>query len=781
MPLAPPPQLSSDDTPSPTRGRWRGRVRLSAFERVQLLLVLWVAVSEVLRGGFGVTMLPQRGDPGPAVRLPTWGVVPHLVGAAMYPLAAFFTSRRFPLWHRPGRHAAVYVAVLAGLHALAWLADLPRPFAAGGWMFYVHRTFEFSVYTVFAHGMLYGERHHAQEREELRLRGEMAESTADRMRAQVRALRMEWSPRFLTGTLESIGDLLARDVAAAKRLLLGLSSVLRRTLAHARMETVRLEQEVEFVREVLRVEALRRPGLQVEWEIGDEALEMPVPHLSLVTMVYHAVRDDAATLARIRISAAVEGADVLLRVDAPGVRFGEWMDTAASAGIHGGYAFRRAPLDGDGVRLELRCASEPPSPEPRPAMRTAPDFHVEDVPGPRSPAAPAAEAREPAVGRGLELGTYAAFLLFYTLLTVYTAYLQVRDGSVVLAAPAWVYVGGMGAYAALWWGSMALAARALSTRFPFRRGEWRGRLAVHLLGALAVALLNAVAFVPFQRLVVEGGSVHIGFRAWWEWGDLAVYPPLAGIAHGFVYAREYHARRLSELRLRSLLWESELSRTGAELQALKAELNPHFLFNALNTVSSLMHVRVDEARRVVAHLSALLRRVLQSASLQEVTVAEEVEFIRLYMEIEQARFGDALRIDYQVDPATLRARVPHLLVQPLVENAVKHGLRPREGTGRVVLSARRAGRWLELVVADDGVGPAHAPAADGTGTGLANVRQRLRQLYGGDHAFQLAAAPGGGARASVRIPFSEHPVASDESAQAVRMDADLTVALAERG
>ncbi|HEY0018523.1 MAG TPA: histidine kinase [Longimicrobium sp.] len=776
MSHAPPTRLPLDDAPSPSRGWWRGRVRLSAFERVQLLLVLWVAVSEVLRGGFGLTMLPQRGDPGPAVRLPTWGVVPHLAGAATYPLAAFFTSRRFPLWHRPGRYAVFYVAVLAGLHALAWLAGLPRPWAAGGWMFYVHRTFEFGVYTVFAHGMLYGERHHAQEREELRLRGEMAESTADRMRAQVRALRMEWSPRFLTGTLESIGDLLSRDVAAAKRLLLGLSSVLRRTLAHARMETVRLEQEVEFVREVLRVEALRRPGLQVEWEIGDEALEMPVPHLSLVTMVYQAVQDDVAGPARIRISAAADGADVLLRVDAPGVPFGEGMDAAAAAGVHGGYAFRRAPLDDGGVRVELRCASEPPPPEPRPA----PDFRATDATGPRS-GSPAAEAREPAVGRGLEMGTYGAFLLFYTLLTVYTEYVDVGDGSVVLTAPAWVYVAGMGAYATLWWASMALAARALSTRFPFRRGEWRGRLAVHLLGALAVALLNAVVYFPFQRLVLEGGSVQIGFSAYWEWGDLAMYPPLAGIAHGFIYAREYHARRISELRLRSLLWESELSRTGAELQALKAELNPHFLFNALNTVSSLMHVRVDEARRVVAHLSALLRRVLQSASLQEVTVAEEVEFIRLYMEIEQARFGDALRIDYDVEPATLHARVPHLLVQPLVENAVKHGLRPREGTGRVVLSARRAGHWLELVVADDGVGPAHAPAADGTGTGLANVRQRLRQLYGADHAFQLAAAPGGGARASVRIPFSEHPVASAEPVRTAGTGAGLPVALAERG
>jgi two-component system, LytTR family, sensor kinase len=754
-------------------------VRLSAFERVQLLLVLWVAVSEVLRGGFGVTMLPQLPGRGTVVQLPTPAVVLHLAGAAIYPLAAFFASRRFPLWQRPVRHAGCSLAVLAGLHALAWLGARVQPFAGAGWMFYVHRTFEFGVYTVFAHGMLYGERHHAQEREALRLRSAMAGSTADRMRAQVRALRMEWSPRFLTRTLDGIGALLARDVGAAKRLLLGLSSVLRRTLAHARMETVRLEQEVEFVREVLRVEALRRPGLEVEWELADEALEMPVPHMSLVTMVYQALRDeDAAGPARIWISAAAEPPGVLLRVDARGEAAA---DPAAPAGehlaaVHGaGHAFRRAPLEGDGVRLELRCASDP--------QRGADAAPVPPAAIPPAPRAldPTAAAREPAVGRGLELGTYGAFLLFYTLLTVYTAYLQVGDGSVVLAAPAWVYVGGMGAYAALWWGSMALAARALSTRLPFRRGSWPRRLAVHLGGALLVSLLNAAAYVPFQALVVEGGSVHIGFVAYWEWGDLAVYPPLAGIAHGFIYAREYHARHIAELRLRSLLRESELSRADAELQALKAELNPHFLFNALNTVSSLMHTRVDEARRVVAHLSALLQRMLASAGLREVALAEEVEFIRLYMEIEQARFGEALRIDYHLDPATLRARVPHLLIQPLVENAVKHGLRPRGGTGRVVLRSRREGPWLELTVQDDGVGLARAPAADGNGTGLANVRQRLRQLYGGGHAFELAPADGGGVRASVRIPFSEAalPVPAAGAPRAPRAGADLPVALAD--
>jgi LytS/YehU family sensor histidine kinase len=742
--------------PSPERPQHsspgRRGPRLGTFERVQFLVVLWILLSETFRGGIGVTLLPELPQPGASTPLNTGAWLLRIASATAYPLVAIVATRRFPLWRRTARHAGYFLGAFATIHALVFLAARLVD-GAFGWLFHLHRTFEFVVFTVFAHGMLYGERYHEKEREELRLRAEMAGSTADRMRAQVRALKMEWSPRFLTGTLASIGELLGRDVAAAKRLLIALSSVLRRTLAHSRTETVRLEQEVEFVREVLRVETLRCPGVNVEWAMDEAALELPVPHMSLLTMVYQALPDgEAKDSVRIRISAGAESDGVRMRVDVdglaphphgPAVPGGRWSAEGDAA-----HPIQWIPLEPDGVRLELSC---PPTPAPA----AAPDAVIRPV-GRREADAPALPVEDGTpIGRSLELGTYAAFALFYTLLTLYTANLRVGAGRVVLSAPAWVYVAGMGAYAAVWWASMAAAARFLSTRYPVRHGSWPRRIALHVLGAVMVALLNGVLYYPFQRFVIEGGEVVIGFLSDWDWGDLAVYPPLAGIAHGFIYAREYHAKRISELRLRSLLSESELARTDAELQALKAELNPHFLFNALNTVSSLMHTRVDEARRVVAHLSALLRRVLESGGGMEVALEEEVEFVRLYLEIEQARFGEALRITYDLHPETLRARVPHLLIQPLVENAVKHGLRPRGGTGQVLVSARRAGGFLEVTVADDGVGPAHGPPEDGTGTGLANVRERLRQMYGAEHAFELVPTPGGGATARIRIPFSE--------------------------
>lgn len=752
----------------------RPRFRPGPFQWVQLLVVLWLVASELLSSTTGAMIVPQVGQQGAGAPLPASPLVRAALAAA-YALLAFFVSRRFPLWDRPRRHAAYYLGGLAGLHLVAYGCSLLlasrglHPFH--GWSFHLERTFEFVVYAVFAHGMLYGERYHEAEREDLRLRAEMSESTAERARAQVRALKMDWSPRFLTGTLDGIAALLPHDLAAARRLLVGLSSVLRRTLAHGRVDVVRLEKEVEFVREVLKVEALRRPGLGVEWEVDPEAWELRVPHMALLTMVADALGGfAAASPLRMRISAVPDHAALRLRVDAFGVPAGEpdagGEDERLRAASGAGHDIRRSPIAPDGVRLELRIESEPREGETGgDAAHLPPSEGGRPRGAPPAPATPAPERR--ALGTRLEAGTYAAFLLFNTLLALHGAHARAAEGRVELVAPAWVYVAGSGLSAALWWGSLVAMAWFLSRRYPIRQRSWAPRLLLHAVVVVAVSVLNGLAYIFFQLYTVRAGSAYIGFRPYWEWGDFTVYVPLAGIAHGFIYARELHAKRISELRLRSLLSESEAHRTEAELQALKAELNPHFLFNALNTVASLMHTRPDEARRVAAHLSALLRRVLESGSLQEVSVEEEMEFIRLYMEIEQARFGDALRIVYRLDPDTLRARVPHLVVQPLVENAVKHGLRPRGGTGRVVLSTRRVGASLHVTVADDGVGLAHLPRADGTGTGLANVRERLRQLYGGEHSFELAPAPSGGATAHIRIPFSEEPRGG--SAPAVRV------------
>ena len=191
----------------------------------------------------------------------------------------------------------------------------------------------------------------------------------------------------------------------------------------------------------------------------------------------------------------------------------------------------------------------------------------------------------------------------------------------------------------------------------------------------------------------------------------------------------------------------------ARLQALRYQLNPHFLFNALNGVSTLVteeHTR--EATDMLAQLSDFLRMTLEADDVAEVPLADEVDYVRRYLDIEQARFGDRLRVRFDVAPGVLAARVPALVLQPLVENAVKYAVAPREAGGSIEIGADASASDLVLSVEDDGPGVG-GDGAGGFGVGLANVRARLREQYGDAGRLDLDEAPGGGLRAVVRLPL----------------------------
>lgn len=212
-------------------------------------------------------------------------------------------------------------------------------------------------------------------------------------------------------------------------------------------------------------------------------------------------------------------------------------------------------------------------------------------------------------------------------------------------------------------------------------------------------------------------------------------------------ARE--AARKAEARIQEL----ETARLRAQLSALTSEMNPHLLFNALNTVASLVHQDPDQAEEVVLQLSDLYRGVLRSAGAASHSLGEEIDLCEAYLRIEHARFGDRLTIDVDVDADVDRRgwRIPVLLVQPLVENAIKHGIAPLGRGGRVSLRVRPEGRGFVVIVEDDGVGIGSSPIR-GAGKAVANVRDRLKLTYGEEARLELAARPGGGTRAVVSIP-----------------------------
>jgi LytS/YehU family sensor histidine kinase len=227
--------------------------------------------------------------------------------------------------------------------------------------------------------------------------------------------------------------------------------------------------------------------------------------------------------------------------------------------------------------------------------------------------------------------------------------------------------------------------------------------------------------------------------------NLLIYWVIVSISHAFDYYRKFQDRELRSLELEKHL-------TEAKLQALQMQLNPHFLFNTLHGISSLMHRDVEAADRMLIRLSELLRRTLENTGTQEVPLQDELDFLKRYLEIEQTRFGDRLTVRMDIAPDTLSAQVPNLVLQPLVENAIRHGIEPHAKPGIIELRARRFPGTLELQVSDNGAGLARGQAFE-EGVGLSNTRARLEQLYGKAHRFDFSNGTNGGLVVSVTIPL----------------------------
>jgi LytS/YehU family sensor histidine kinase len=242
--------------------------------------------------------------------------------------------------------------------------------------------------------------------------------------------------------------------------------------------------------------------------------------------------------------------------------------------------------------------------------------------------------------------------------------------------------------------------------------------------------------------------------------DLLAYSAIIGLAHSVHFYRRFREREH-----RALVLEASL--VNARLNTLRAQLQPHFLFNSLNAIAALLRRDPRLAESTLMSLSELLRLALSQSERQEVALSEELALVQHYLEIQQTRFGDKLQVQQDIEPACQTCRIPTLLLQPLVENAIRHGLEPRETTGTVRLTAHRAGKRLVLSVEDNGVGlsengehqektfDAQTGNTTGTGIGLKNLRARLEALYGTEQKLELLMRPEGGVCVRVEVPWQE--------------------------
>jgi signal transduction histidine kinase len=317
------------------------------------------------------------------------------------------------------------------------------------------------------------------------------------------------------------------------------------------------------------------------------------------------------------------------------------------------------------------------------------------------------------------------------------------------------------------WALMTPLIALLARRYRLDRQHWPQSLIVHLPASLLFPALHLCLYLsPFWLtggMLTKEYPTFISLFTYQLFANLPMKVSIYWLVLIAINAVDYyHSFRIAEVKASEL--RAQLAQ--AQLRALKMQLHPHFLFNTLNSISALLHRDAEAADQMVARLGDFLRLTLENSGDQEVTLEQEMEFLRCYLEIETVRFHDRLSIETLIEPQTLYARVPNLILQPLVENAIRHGISRQSAPGRLVIRASRRDGRLLLQVEDNGPGlsligeggsrPAasNAPARPLTGgLGLANTRARLEHLYGAEHRLELTRATPRGMLVTLEIPF----------------------------
>jgi hypothetical protein len=314
------------------------------------------------------------------------------------------------------------------------------------------------------------------------------------------------------------------------------------------------------------------------------------------------------------------------------------------------------------------------------------------------------------------------------------------------------------------WFALSPLILYLAEKFPFEAGKWKRSILFHAIAGVVIALgqqaidtfaLTRLGYPPNREFASFGEAytffVYVNLHL-----SILIYLGVVGIKSAFSYYQKYRERELRASQLESRLAMSRL-------QVLRMQLHPHFLFNTLNAISELIYRDPDSAERMITDLSDLLRLSFENLEVQEVPLRQELEFLGKYLEIEQMRFHDRLQVAMAIAPETLDASVPNMILQPIVENAIRHGIAPRSEGGHIRIGAERTNGSLELMVSDDGLGLPFGDVENlEEGVGLSNTRRRLKHLYGPGHSFDLLPGSARGLNVRLTIPFktdvdADHP------------------------
>ena len=356
---------------------------------------------------------------------------------------------------------------------------------------------------------------------------------------------------------------------------------------------------------------------------------------------------------------------------------------------------------------------------------------------------------------------WMAFVLGWTLLGLFQSARLYYLYSLGSTEVSWVQSAAMGLADWYLWGALSPFIFMIGRRLDFDRSAWLRSVGMHLvlsfvfalaqlaLYSIAFAFLREVFSIPLGTSLATWRGVFLDLLGSRLFAGILAYLMIAFVSYAILYYRRLIERERQ-------LTQARVHLTEARLEALKGHLQPHFLFNTLNAITALIHTDPDAADTMIARLSDLLRKTLELQQRQFTSLAEEAEFASHYLGIQQARFEDRLQVAFDIQDSVADSEVPTLILQPIVENAVKHGIALRREPGRITVSARMDAGRLVVEILNDGPSAAPPPAHDKTG-GLDNVLQRLETLYPNDFEFSLDRRSEGGAMVRVVLPYRPSP------------------------
>jgi LytS/YehU family sensor histidine kinase len=561
------------------------------------------------------------------------------------------------------------------------------------------------------------------------------------LRSQIESLKMQIDPDFLFKNLNHLPELMHDNLDHADEMVARLGDYLRITLDNSGNSEITLREEVELLKCYLEIENIRLNNrVEIKFDFDEESLECPVPSLILQSAVEDAIRQkDQNEPLHLLIVGSKTDTSLILTIVNPEKSMSGSESVRLRQLLERINALHRNSIEVHAVSEKMRI-EVPLTLEKRNADELIPiDSHPEVV---RQLDLNSSERMTPLRKWLIITGIFTFLAIYFGVMTFIREVSAGRPfdfAAQLLNATGW-YI----------WALLTPPVLLLSAKYPIQEEHRWKHLMIHLAGYVCTLAVAAVAYAGVRAAASIGEydfleMFAINFARTPFAFDIICYFTIVAVESAI-----RHQRRMEAGKVRTSKLNTQLSR--ARLQALKMQLHPHFLFNALNSLSGLMQENGIAAEEMIQNLKKFLRLTINSNHVHEIPFEKELEFLDCYLAIERVRYQSRLHVNMDIQAEAMKVPVPNLVLQPIVENAIRHGIAPRKTPGEINISARRNNGTLTVSIRDNG--PGLSKLRNRNGLGLSNTRERLTQLYGTAHRFEMVNAPEGGLRVTLEIPIN---------------------------